>query len=175
LFTGHHPFHGLNHYAVALHVVSGRRPIRPTAEDGRCRMTNDMWQFIQDAWLQDPSTRPPMLQLRERLHSIHITSIPNQQRSSTASGHLRALVDISIPQAIGSQDDPSTSFGTHLSFVSAVPDVVTSTHCVTRAEIASKCTALPDERYTKSSVALVSRSSGSLKTDINIHPNEQRE
>jgi hypothetical protein len=49
--------------------MSGSRPARPQ-ENCRPNMTDDMWRLVQDAWNQDPSIRPTMIQLEELEPSI---------------------------------------------------------------------------------------------------------
>jgi hypothetical protein len=84
---------------IIMQVLKGVRPKRPTPEDCICSMTDDMWQLIQDGWHQTPKTRPSMAQFEEHFRSVNTTNISSQQRPSTTSCRLRALVDIPIRQA----------------------------------------------------------------------------
>jgi hypothetical protein len=79
--------------------MNGSRPARPQ-ENCRPDMSNDMWRLVQDAWHQDPSIRPTMIQLEERLRSSDAISIPSPSSSATSGHRLshRELLRLSVPQ-----------------------------------------------------------------------------
>jgi hypothetical protein len=82
--------------------MKGERPARPSPEHCRPDMTDNIWQLIEDAWHQDPSYRPTILQLEERIRPADVMSISSRQSSSTMSGHRlahRELVKLSMAEA----------------------------------------------------------------------------
>jgi hypothetical protein len=80
--------------------VNGKRPVRPRHEDCQPKMTDIMWQLIEDAWQQDPATRPLMIQLEKRLRPANTLVMSNWGSFSGISRHRlshRELVRLSIP------------------------------------------------------------------------------
>jgi hypothetical protein len=67
MLTEQHPFHEYPPMAVIYKVVRGERPARPALQRCHLGKTDDMWELIEKAWQQDPSNRPSMPQLEERL------------------------------------------------------------------------------------------------------------
>ena len=54
MFTGKAPFYGVLPTTVAVGILSGNRPSRPTHPD----VTNDLWRIVERCWDQDPQRRP---------------------------------------------------------------------------------------------------------------------
>jgi len=53
-FTGKAPFYGVAPTTVAVGVLSGKRPTRPTHQS----LTNDIWEMIERCWDKDLQHRP---------------------------------------------------------------------------------------------------------------------
>jgi len=53
-FTGKAPFYGIAPITVAVRVLDGKRPPRPTHQD----LTNHLWEMVQRCWSRDPQHRP---------------------------------------------------------------------------------------------------------------------
>jgi hypothetical protein len=106
--------------------VNGQRPTRPASEDCLYGMTDDIWQLIEDAWHQDPTARPSMLQLEERLRyidTIVISGQPRFGRTSCLALTPQELVGPSIPEASASNYHPPTStLGTQATLPHSLPD-----------------------------------------------------
>jgi hypothetical protein len=58
MYNGNPPFQGLTAQEASVKFVGGSRPSRPTNEVSLRRgLDDDMWDFIQNLWHQDPKLR----------------------------------------------------------------------------------------------------------------------
>ena len=57
VFTGEVPFGNTTEGLVAVQIASGKRPARPQAAE-RFGLTVEMWMFIENCWMTNPSNRP---------------------------------------------------------------------------------------------------------------------
>ncbi|KAF9647770.1 kinase-like protein [Thelephora ganbajun] len=64
-FTGKAPFYGIAPTTVAVGILSGNRPTRPTHPD----LTDDLWEIIQCCWSQDLGHRPDISEVVLRLRT----------------------------------------------------------------------------------------------------------
>jgi hypothetical protein len=72
MFAGEIPFFE-NPYdvQVALRVVRGKRPIRPSHDFSKTRgFSDDAWDLIQASWAQDPAQRPTAKEVVFRLKAL---------------------------------------------------------------------------------------------------------
>ncbi|KAK7049962.1 Rho guanine nucleotide exchange factor [Paramarasmius palmivorus] len=68
IYTGLRPFYELRvDAAVILEVVNGKRPSRPAHV---CELDDDIWALMNQCWVADPSSRPDIDILGNRLHSL---------------------------------------------------------------------------------------------------------
>jgi serine/threonine protein kinase len=137
LYTRKRPFHQELDVLVAMQVVLGNRPARPTEEHGHVAMTDVMWQLIMDAWHQDSAARPSMLQLEERLRSMH-DAYNSSQRLSSMADRRRERVQLSTAQA-GSvfNNDPPTVLRT--SVILPISSSDAPGHPLTHWELVEPC------------------------------------
>jgi len=87
-FTGIAPFYGIPPTTVAVGILSGDRPTRPTHPS----LTNDLWGMTERCWNQDPQHRPDIsevvrcLQTSLVLRRDHVDLNENQAPDDTTSG-----------------------------------------------------------------------------------------
>ena len=64
IIGGHPPFHGHTDIAVSIKVLSGERPPRGA------RFTDDLWEILGLCWVPQPSDRPSIEDVLQRLEAI---------------------------------------------------------------------------------------------------------
>lgn len=70
-FTGTAPFDLHLSITVAIAIMRGERPLRPTNP----ALTNGLWALMQYCWSQDPFSRPDMPQVLRVLHSPSVIAL----------------------------------------------------------------------------------------------------
>ncbi|KAJ7185721.1 kinase-like domain-containing protein, partial [Mycena filopes] len=72
LYTEKPPFSDIsNDAAVMLRIVAKERPARPCNTDGQNLMSDAMWDIIQQCWSHNPSARPSMASVVERMLEVN--------------------------------------------------------------------------------------------------------
>ena len=70
LFTREAPFHHIRGYlSVMLRLLKGP-PDRPRADDTEYRLTDEWWSMCGECWNIDPSLRPAMVEVSNRIEMI---------------------------------------------------------------------------------------------------------
>jgi hypothetical protein len=88
MYTSNHPFHDhLYDIAVTIKLMHGDRPARPSQEECSPAMADVVWQLIEDAWQQNPDTRPSMFELEKRFRPTDIATTLSRSSSSDRLGH----------------------------------------------------------------------------------------
>ncbi|KAG5653804.1 hypothetical protein H0H81_010474 [Sphagnurus paluster] len=118
IFSGKIPFGVLKDPTVILRVQQGRRPARP--QDGsepwtEWGLTEDIWALMEEGWVQDPSLRPTVEQLLERLRPI----LPEDTRQ-VAAGDPEELSPLLVRQRLRPQLDEKV-FGEVLERIELLP------------------------------------------------------
>ncbi|KAG6332369.1 hypothetical protein ID866_6717 [Astraeus odoratus] len=70
LFTRRSPFHDVRGLRTVISCIMNGTPERPSDEVTRSRMTDEWWEFCCLCWKQDPSDRPTMLNIIDRLDEL---------------------------------------------------------------------------------------------------------
>jgi 50S ribosome-binding GTPase len=72
MFSGQVPFYEIRQdYSVIIPVMNGKRPDFPSGDLSQTRGLNtEVWNLIQACWAQDPTQRPIVKQIVERLRSL---------------------------------------------------------------------------------------------------------
>jgi serine/threonine protein kinase len=68
VFTDEVPFSSfgaLSQYRVIANVVHGVRPSR--SSNKQLRISDNMWEIIQDCWVADPTVRPTAVEILQRI------------------------------------------------------------------------------------------------------------
>jgi hypothetical protein len=74
VFTGIVPFSGRPIDAVAVSIMQGKRPERPTHPT----FTEDEWSLMQNCWNDDHNARPLALKVLARLEDLTRRRLVNQ-------------------------------------------------------------------------------------------------
>ena len=69
IYTGKRPYAGYRALDTLINATVGRLPKRPE-DSTEIELDDDMWALIQDCWKYDPSQRPDMDAVVNRLRSI---------------------------------------------------------------------------------------------------------
>jgi serine/threonine protein kinase len=74
LLTGKHPFSHRRSDASVIHdvVVLKRTPPRPKEANVLPWLTDELWKFLEECWLSDPTSRPTMIQISTSISEIEI-------------------------------------------------------------------------------------------------------
>lgn len=80
MFSSQVPFYELRQdYSIIIPVMEGKRPDFPSGDLSQTRGLNtDIWDLIQACWAQDPTRRPIVKQVVERLKSLPHRSVDNR-------------------------------------------------------------------------------------------------
>jgi 50S ribosome-binding GTPase len=80
MFSGQVPFYEIRQdYSVIIPVIQGKRPNFPSGDLSRTRGLNtEVWDLIQVCWAQDPTQRPTVKQIVERLRSLSPQLVDNR-------------------------------------------------------------------------------------------------
>jgi len=78
-FTGKAPFPNTPPITVAVDVLSGNRPERPTHPS----FTDDLWDLTKGCWAHDPGRRPGISEIVVRLRT---TPAPQPDRGAALDG-----------------------------------------------------------------------------------------
>jgi len=65
-FTGKAPFDGTAPTTVAVGILSGKRPARPTDES----LTDALWEMVKRCWNDDPKSRPGISEVVDCLEAL---------------------------------------------------------------------------------------------------------
>ena len=65
VFTGKVPFDGERDEAVVLRISRGGRPVMPP-NAGAVGLTDEIWNFLESCWQQNPKKRPTMREVVEK-------------------------------------------------------------------------------------------------------------
>jgi len=74
LFTREDPFYPSRGVAIMMRTLRGP-PDRPSAENACFRLTDEWWDICSECWHFDPSMRPTMLQVVEKIEQIVCSSL----------------------------------------------------------------------------------------------------
>ena len=69
LFTREDPFYPLRAVDIMMRIFKGP-PDRPSAENTCFCLTDEWWDICSECWHSDPSMRPTMLQVAEKIEQI---------------------------------------------------------------------------------------------------------
>ena len=73
LFTREDPFFPCRGTTIMMRMMKGL-PDRPSAENTCSRLTDEWWGICSECWHSDPSMRPTMLQVAEKIEQIVCSS-----------------------------------------------------------------------------------------------------
>ena len=70
LFTREDPFHPISGTVPVMMRIMKGLPDRPSAENTCSRLTDEWWGICSECWHHDPSSRPTMLQVAEKIEQL---------------------------------------------------------------------------------------------------------
>ena len=85
LFTREDPFYPFRGVAIMMRMFKGP-PDRPSAENTCSRLTDEWWAICSECWHLDPSMRPTMLQVTNKIKQM-VSSSPVTWLSITDRCH----------------------------------------------------------------------------------------
>jgi hypothetical protein len=108
MITGRYPFHGVSAMGITLRIANGQRPDRPPGLPPGL-FFDLLWKLIELCWAQEPTERPVMTNVIQRLHqaldvksklaSDNEVMMPELPRPLALPGLALQAIDRLVPQS----------------------------------------------------------------------------